>query len=128
MVGNYLDGLVMVNRHRGISPRRVPSRVVAELGRGTGILILYSALFCGIALADTPPRQELPMRAIVRGHNVQPRGDQLKALGYSDLTPQQASEVDRLYRELLKNSDAADRTSLLRRHLGLDSGSQPFDG
>jgi hypothetical protein len=106
----YLYGLVMVGRHRWISPCSVPLRVVLELGRGVGILILYSALFVGMALADTSTRHELPMRAIVRGHNIQPRGDQLKALGYSDLTPQEADEVDRLYRELLKNGGAANPT------------------
>jgi hypothetical protein len=40
----------------------------------------------------------LPMHAIVNGHNIQLRSDNLKALGYSDLTLQEATEVDRLYR------------------------------
>jgi hypothetical protein len=79
---------------------------VAEFGRGAVILILSSTLFGGITLADTAKRHELPMRAIVHGHNIQPRGDQLRALGYSDLTPQQAEEVDRLYLEVMKNSAA----------------------
>ena len=57
----------------------------------------------------TPTRYELPMRAIVHGHNVQPRGDRLNALGYSDLTSQQAQEVDRLYRQLMQNSVGANR-------------------
>jgi hypothetical protein len=51
----------------------------------------------------------LPMRAIVNGHNVQPRGDNLKALGYSDLTSQEAEEVDRLYRQLMLNHLVAGR-------------------
>jgi hypothetical protein len=44
----------------------------------------------------------LPMRAIVNGHNIQPRGDNLNALGYSDLTSQESEEVDRLYRQLVR--------------------------
>jgi len=47
-------------------------------------------------------QHELPMRAIVSGHNVQPRDDRMKALGYSDLTAEQAADVDRLYRQLIQ--------------------------
>ena len=59
--------------------------------------------------SSTPTRYELPMRAIVHGHNVQPRGDRLNALGYSDLTSQQAQEVGRLYRQLMQSSVGANR-------------------
>jgi hypothetical protein len=59
--------------------------------------------------SNTPTRRGLPMRAIVNGHNVQPRGDNLKALGYSDLTSREAEEVDRLYRQLMHNQLVADR-------------------
>jgi hypothetical protein len=59
--------------------------------------------------SSTPTRRGLPMRAIVNGHNVQPRGDNLKALGYSDLTSQEAEEVDRLYRQLMHKHLVADR-------------------
>jgi len=60
-------------------------------------------------LSSTPTRRELPMRAIVNGHNVQPRGDRLKALGYPDLTSSEAKEVDRLYRQLMANNLIANR-------------------
>jgi len=43
--------------------------------------------------SGTTMRCELPMRAIVNGHPVQPRRDCLDALGYSDLSPQEAEEV-----------------------------------
>jgi hypothetical protein len=59
--------------------------------------------------SSTPTRHGLPMRAIVNGHNVQPRGDRLKALGYYDLTSQEAEEVDRLYRQLMQNNLVANR-------------------
>ena len=110
MAGNLSHGLVMVDRHRWSSPCRVASRAVPQLGRGASILILYSALYGGIALADTTTRHDLPMRAIVHGHNIQPRDDQLKTLGYPDLTAQEADEVDRLYQEIVKNSVRGTRT------------------
>jgi hypothetical protein len=59
-------------------------------------------LFGGIASADTLARHELPLHAVAHGHNIQPRADQLKALGYFDLTAQETGEVDRLYREPMK--------------------------
>jgi hypothetical protein len=59
--------------------------------------------------SSTPTRRVLPMQAIVHGHNVQPRGDNLKALGYIDLTSQEAEEVERLYRQLMHNHLVADR-------------------
>jgi hypothetical protein len=80
----------------------VPSRSVVEFWRATSMLILYLGLFGGIASADTLGRHELPLHAVAHGHNIQPRADQLQALGYSDLTAQEAGEVDRLYRELMK--------------------------
>ena len=40
--------------------------------------------------SGTTRRHELPMRAIVDGHHVQPRRDLLDALGYSVLSPQAA--------------------------------------
>src|ERR1700722_15277083 len=60
-------------------------------------------------LSSTPTRRELPMRAIVNGHNVQPRGGRLKAPGYPDLTSSEAKEVDRLYRQLMPNNLIANR-------------------
>jgi hypothetical protein len=60
-------------------------------------------------LTGTTMHHELPMRAIVSGHHVQPRRDLLDALGYSDLSPQAAEEVDRLNRQLLQKNVGANR-------------------
>jgi len=68
------------------------------------ILILFLTLKTGVAVAATSTICELSMRAIVNGHNVQPRADCLKALGRSDLPPQAADEVDRLYQDLMRDS------------------------
>jgi hypothetical protein len=59
--------------------------------------------------SDTTMRHELPMRAIVNGHHIQPRRDLLDALGYSDLSPQAAEEIDRLDRQLLQKNVVANR-------------------
>jgi hypothetical protein len=58
------------------------------------------------SLADAPEGRGLPMHAVIAGRNLQPRGDQLEVLGYSDLTSRQAAEVDHLYRELMRNGVA----------------------
>ena len=73
------------------------SRIIVESGRRALILIACSALFGEAALAGAPERHKLPLRAIENGHDVQPRADCLQALAYSDLTPQQAEEVDHLF-------------------------------
>jgi hypothetical protein len=73
------------------------------------ILIFAWTLTYEACFAGTPMHHELPMRAIVKGHNIQPRDDRLKALGYSDLTPQEAEEVDRLYRQLMQDKPVANR-------------------
>jgi hypothetical protein len=57
----------------------------------------------------TTMHHELPMRAIINGHHVQPRRDLLDALGYSDLSPLAAEEVDRLNRQLLQQNILVDR-------------------
>jgi hypothetical protein len=40
-------------------------------------------------------------QAIVNGHNLQPRDDQLRSLHIKDLTPQESRMIDRLYQRLL---------------------------
>ena len=49
---------------------------------------------------------ELPMRAVVNGHDVQPTERQLLAIGHPDLTAPEAEEVNNLYKQLTQNSHA----------------------
>jgi hypothetical protein len=42
---------------------------------------------------------------IRNGHNYQPTAHELKARHLEDVTPDQAREIDRLYKELLANSE-----------------------
>lgn len=65
-------------------------------------LVLYAGFSGGVACADTPATHDLPMHAIVGSRNLQPRDDQLRAFGYSDLAAQEAAEVDSLYRKLMQ--------------------------
>ena len=57
----------------------------------------------------TTVHHELPMRAIVNGHHVQPRRDRLDALGYSGISSKEAEELDRLNRQLLQKNVVANR-------------------
>lgn len=53
-----------------------------------------------------PPLHEGPW-PIRNGHNHQPTEHELKTLHLEDVTPDQAREIDRLYNELLANSEGA---------------------
>ena len=92
------------------NPYRVLLRTVGGLVRRALIVSLYLALSGEIAFAGALTRHELPMRPIVNGHHVQPRADRLQALGYSDLTPQQTEDVERLYQKLLQETVRPDPT------------------
>ena len=83
-------------------PHRVLLRIAGRLVRSA--LTINLALSGEAALAGELTCHQLPMRPIVNGHHVQPRADRLQALGYSDLTSQQAEEVERLYQQLLQTS------------------------
>ena len=54
-----------------------------------------------VAGAVQSSNHKLRFQAIVNGRNLQPRDDQLKPLHLSDVTPQEAQMIDRLYQELL---------------------------
>jgi hypothetical protein len=93
------------NAERAGNPYRVLLRIVGELVRGALIMSLL-ALSGDIARAGVLTCHEFPMEPIVNGHHVQPRADHLRAFGYSysDLTPQQTDELERLYQQLLQKS------------------------
>lgn len=61
---------------------------------------LIAALLSITATVPHAQARELPLHSIVNGYRLQPHESQLKALGYSDVTPSQAAEIDRLYRKL----------------------------
>jgi hypothetical protein len=110
----------MVNPGSGITMIRVIAIAAATLAISTGVAMAETGGYVyrdPLALpkinhagsSGTTMRHDLPMRAIVNGHHVQPRRDLLDALGYSDLSPQAAEEVDRLNRQLLQENLVANR-------------------
>ena len=60
-----------------------------------------------LILIATPQARshDLPLHAVIDGHHVQPREDQLRALGQPDVTPAQAAEIERLYAELMRSEE-----------------------
>jgi hypothetical protein len=60
-----------------------------------------------LSLARAEEAKALPHAGpwpIQRGHNLQPRADQLRAMGRDDMTVQESREIDRLYKQLEANS------------------------
>jgi hypothetical protein len=86
------------------NPRSVLGCTVGGPVHHALIVSLHLALSGEIAFAGTRAGHQFPMQPIVNGHHVQPRADRLQAFGYSDLTQQQATEVDRLYQKLLQQT------------------------
>ena len=80
--------------------QRFPSLLLS----GLSIVAVACSAFFGSALAADPVCDAPPLRAIVGGHNVQPRADRLSNLGRSDLTASQAQEVDQLFEDLMGRS------------------------
>ena len=84
----------------GASARRwkVSSRAAFTLA-----VALSAGLLLGAAGPNTQAApHQLPMHAIVNGHNVQPRKSQLQALGTPDTTSTESAEIDELYRQLMQ--------------------------
>src|SRR5690242_11782032 len=47
---------------------------------------------------------KVQFRAIVNGHNLQPRDDQLKSLHINDVSPQDSQTIDLIYQRLLAHN------------------------
>jgi hypothetical protein len=75
---------------------------------------LVAALLARRGAAEEVPRLHSGPWPIYSGFNHQPTQNELKALHQQDVTTDQAREVDRLYDQLLSNSD-----KILRRHPAL---------
>jgi hypothetical protein len=76
------------------------ARVAKAVTRLISIVLIAANVTALAGIQSTQARQ-LPRQAIVRGQNLQPRENDLKSLGITDVSPQQAAEIDKLYRELL---------------------------
>ena len=71
------------------------------------VLVLASLSLANIGSAeDAPPLHKGPW-PIRNGRNYQPTEHELRALHLEDVTSDQASEIDRLYDQLLASSETA---------------------
>jgi hypothetical protein len=70
-------------------------------------LALASLLLASIGSADDASSLRKAGWPIRNGHNYQPTEQELRGLHRQDVTPDQAREIDRLYDQLLANSEKA---------------------
>jgi hypothetical protein len=68
-------------------------------------LVVASLLLANIGSAEGSPPIHEGTWPIRNGHNYQPTEHELRALHLEDVTPDQPREIDRLYDQLLANSE-----------------------
>jgi hypothetical protein len=77
----------------------------------SGKVVFASALVAALVfqaehgVAEDAPALHRALGPIYNGFNHQPTENQLRALRHQDVTPDQAREIDRLYDQLLSNSE-----------------------
>jgi hypothetical protein len=74
--------------------------MVSTVAKAISIFLLAASVAISAETQSAHARQ-LPKQSIVHGQRLQPRESDLESLGITDVNPQQAAEIDRLYRELL---------------------------
>jgi hypothetical protein len=80
------------------------SKIILNITLGI-TLTLASLLPVNSASAEGAPLLHEGPWPIRNEHNYQPTEHELRALHLEDVTPDQAREIDRLYKELLANSE-----------------------
>jgi hypothetical protein len=64
-------------------------------------IVLIAASVATAAETQSAQARQLPKQSIVHGQRLQPKESDLESLSITDVSPPQAAEIDRLYRELL---------------------------
>jgi len=83
------------------------NKIILEVILGIALALSLLVPASGASAESVPsPRHEGPW-PIHDGHNLQPTERELRALHLEDVTPDQARAIDRLYKELLANSEGA---------------------
>ncbi len=82
---------------------KIMLEVILALALALSLLLPAS----GASAEGAPPSRHEGPWPIHNGHNIQPTEHELRALHLEDVTPEQAREIDRLYDELLANSEGA---------------------
>src|SRR5437660_9330305 len=79
-------------------------------------LALASLLLANTGSAENAPPLHKGPWPIRNGRNYQPTEHELRALHLEDVTPDQASEIDRLYDQLLASSETARNRHPVPKH------------
>jgi hypothetical protein len=74
--------------------------MVRTVAKAISIVLIAASVATSAENLSAQPRQ-LPKQSIVLGQRLQPRHSDLASLNIRDVSPAQAAEIDRLYRELL---------------------------
>jgi hypothetical protein len=84
-----------------------------SVGIALALALLLPADSASAEGAALPHEGRWPIR---NGHNYQPTEHELRLLHLEDVTPDQAREIDRLYRELLANSEGGRKRHPVSEH------------
>jgi hypothetical protein len=81
--------------------------MVGTITKAISIVLVIMAVFVETQAAQA---RQLPRQSIVHGQRLQPRENDLESLAITDVSPSQAAEIERLYRDLLHCSRCHTRT------------------
>jgi hypothetical protein len=92
------------------------SKIILEVILGIALALALLVPASGASAERAPPLLHEGPWPIRNGHNYQPTEHELRSLHLEDVTPDQAREIDRLYDELLANSEGGRRRHPVSEH------------
>jgi hypothetical protein len=91
------------------------SKIMLKTIPGIALALALLLPFNSASAEGAPLLHEGPW-PIRNGHNYQPTEHELRTLHLEDVTPDQAREIDRLYKELLANSEGGRKRHPVSEH------------
>ena len=73
-------------------------------------IVLAAGIMAAFVETQAAQARQLPRQSIVHGQRLQPRENDLESLAITDVSPSQAAEIERLFRDLLHCSRCHTRT------------------
>ena len=64
-------------------------------------VVFMAASMAAFAQTHLAEARQLPRQSVVHGQRLQPRENDLESFAITDVSPSQAAEIERLYRDLL---------------------------